>query len=415
MSQFEIPQTMMALQLTGIGAESIELREIDVPRPDDDQVLCRIECAAACASDSKIIDQGPDHSLMHGWDPAKWPVTLGHEGCVSAVEVGSKWQDRIAVGQRFAVQPAVPSGPSRHHERYAGNAEAVRKIALGYTLPGLFAEYVLIDPEVIECSCLLPVPDEGMAHFAAALSEPISCVVAAQQHSFHITKEAPDAPRQVRLGLLPGGTTLVLGAGPMGLWHIEIAISYGPKTIIVSEPNDARRAQAEDFFAARARDAGVHLVLTGPDALEDVIAQVTDGVGVDDCIVSLGIRAVQEKSFDYLGPGGVTNLFGGVKADDRMIAVDARRIHYDSISAVGSSGSDPSDVAEALELIAADRIRPGNYVSAVGGLDAAGDLLQAVREQRMEGKGIIYPHIRRPLAEIDRWSPEEERGLLGTA
>ena len=415
MSQFEIPQTMMALQLTGIGAENIELREVEVPRPEADQVLCRVECAAACASDSKIIDQGPEHSLMHGWDPAKWPVTLGHEGCVTAVEVGDDWADRIAVGGRFAVQPAIPSGPSRHHDRYANNAEGVRKIAVGYSLPGLFAEYVLIDPEVIECSCLLPVPNESMAHFAAALSEPISCVVAAQQHSFHITKEAPDAPRQVHLGMLPGGTTLILGAGPMGLWHVEIAMSYGPQTIIVSEPNDARREQAGEFFSERAAEAGIDLVLTNPDALEDTIAEVTDGVGVDDCIVSLGIRVVQENSFDYLAPGGVTNLFGGVKADDRMIAVDARRIHYDSISAVGSSGSDPSDVAEALDLIAADRIRPCNYVSAVGGLDAARDLLEAVREQRMEGKGIIYPHIRRPLAEIDRWSPEEERELLGKA
>ncbi len=413
MSEFEIPETMMALQLTGVGAEKIELREVEVPRPEDDQVLCRVECAAACASDSKIIDQGPDHSLMHGWDPAKWPVTLGHEGCVTAVEVGSNWAERIKVGQRFAVQPAVPSGPSRHHERY-DDAEAIRKIAVGYTLPGLFAEYVLIDPEVIETSCLIEIPDADMPHFAAALSEPISCVVAAQQHSFHITKESPEAPREVRLGMLPGGTTLLLGAGPMGLWHLEIAMSYGPDTIIVSEPNNARRARAEEFFARRAEDEGIDLVLTTPEELDRVIDQATDGVGVDDCIVALGIRPVQEKSFDYLGPGGVTNLFGGVKADDRMISVDARRIHYDSISVVGSSGSDPSDIAEAIDLIATDRLQPGKYVSAVGGLDAAGDLLQAVREQRMEGKGIIYPHSRRALAEIDGWSPEEERELLGT-
>ncbi len=413
MDEAHVPETMMALRLTGVGMDSVQLQEVEVPRPEADQVLCRIECVAACASDSKIIDQGPEHSLMHGWDPAKWPVTLGHEGCVTAIEVGKMWEDKIEVGRRYAVQPAVPSAPSRHRERYANGGRGIRKIAVGYTLPGLFAEYVIIEPEVIGCSCMVPVPDDTIPHFAAALSEPISCVVAAQQHNFHVIKESPDAPRQPHLGLLPGGTTLVLGAGPMGLWHIEIAMSYKPANLIVSEPNAARRETAQQFFAARARDAGISLILTTPDMLENAIEDATSGRGVDDCIVALGIRAIQEQSFSYLGEGGVTNLFGGVKAGEEMIQVNARRIHYESISVVGSSGSDPSDMAQAMGMVAAGEIEPGNYVAAVGGLDAARDLLLAVREQRMEGKGIIYPNVRRPLQEISGWSAAQEVAFRG--
>ena len=92
--------------------------------------------------------------------------------------------------------------------------------------------------------------------------------------------------------------------------------------------------------------------------------------------------------------------------------MDARRVHYESISVVGSSGSDPSDMSQAMDMIADGRIRPGNYVAAVGGLDAARDLLDAVRAQRMEGKGIIYPSMHKPLEEIDGWSPAQERELL---
>jgi len=408
-----IPESMLALRLKGVGMDSVELEEVPVPRPEADQVLCRVEAVAACSSDNKIIDQGAEHSLMYGWDTGKWPVILGHEGCVTAVEVGERWEDKIQVGARYAVQPAVPSGPKRHLDRYRGNAEGIEKIAIGYTLPGLYAEYVLIDPEVIETSCLVPVPWEGLAHFAAGLSEPISCVVAAQQHTTHVVKAAPDAPRRAQLGLLRGGTTLVIGAGPMGLLHVEIAMTHKPATIIVSEPSDARRQAAADFFTERAAQAGIRLVLTVPDELEGAIAEVTDGGGVDDCIVALGIRAVQQKSFDYLGKGGVTNLFGGLKAGDSIIEVDARRIHYDSISAIGSSGSDPSDIREALEMIAEGNIRPGRYVAAIGGLDAARDLIVAVREQRFEGKGVIYPSLRRPLEHVERWSADHERDLLG--
>lgn len=404
---------MLALRLKGVGMENVVLEEVAVPRPEADQVLCRVECAAACASDNKIIDQGGEHSLMSGWDVAKWPIILGHEGCVTAVEVGEDWADSIQVGARYAVQPAIPSGPIRFKERYNDSARGVTKIAIGYTLPGLFAEYVLINPEVISTGCLLPVPYEGLPHFAAALSEPISCVVAAQQHSVHVVKDAPNASRRAELGLLEGGTTLLLGAGPMGLLHIEIAMTYGPATIIVSEPMEERRKTAGEFFAERAREAGIELILTVPDELDGVIAEATDGQGVDDCIVALGIQAVQQKSFDYLAKGGVANLFGGLKAGDSMIKMDARRIHYDSVSAVGSSGSDPSDIGEALEMIAAGEIQPGKYVAAVGGLDAARDLIEAVRAQELDGKGIVYPSLRRPLEQVDGWSAEREGELLG--
>lgn len=410
----DVPDSMLALRLNGLGMERVELQEVEVPRPDPDQVLGRVDCAAACASDNKIIDQGPAHSLMHGWDPAQWPVTLGHEGCVTAVAVGRNWEDKIAVGQRYAVQPAVPSAPSRHRHRYVNNGRGIRKIAVGYTLPGLFAEYVIIDPEVIGTSCMLPVEHADLPHFACALSEPISCVVAAQEHTMHLVKASADTPREAHMGLLRGGTTLVLGAGPMGLWHIEIAMSHEPATIIVSEPNDARREKAREFFAAQARDAGVNLVLTTPDMLEETIEDQTGGRGVDDCVVALGVRAVQEKSFDYLAPGGVTNLFGGLKADDSMIEVDARRIHYDSISVAGSSGSDPSDIAQVLTMLGEGKIQPGKYVAAVGGLNAARDLVEAVREQRLEGKGVIYPGLRQRLQETDGWSAEQERRLLGS-
>ncbi len=54
MTAYDIPATMMALRLTGVGMDAVELQEVDVPRPDADQVLCRVECAAACASDNKI-------------------------------------------------------------------------------------------------------------------------------------------------------------------------------------------------------------------------------------------------------------------------------------------------------------------------------------------------------------------------
>jgi threonine dehydrogenase-like Zn-dependent dehydrogenase len=349
---------------------------------------------------------------MYGWDLARYPMPIAHEGCITVAAVGEGVPAEYEIGRRFAIQPAVPSGPRHHRERYRDNAEGVDKVAIGYTLPGLFAEYVLVSEEVIETGCLLPLPSPDMPHFAAALAEPLSCVVSAQEHTVHLLKDSPTEARRAHLGLKPGGIAAVLGAGPMGRMHVEVALRYRPRAIIVSDPLEARLAKLRGPIEKKAKRQGVELLLTGPGEFEETLARVSDGRGADDIIVAVGIRSLQERALELLSPGGVANFFGGLKKGDHMVSLDARRIHYDSVMAVGSSGGDPSDVASALSLLADGSIDAGNYIAAVGGLEAAEPLIRAVRAQELDGKGVIYPHARSPLQLVDGWDASREAEFL---
>ncbi len=407
-----LPESMLALRLHGPGMDNLRFDEVPTPRPGPGQLVGRVDAVIACASDNKIIDQGGEHTLMYGWDLGRHPVPIGHEGCITVAAVGEGLPEKLAIGSRFAVQPAVPSGPRHHLERYRGDGVGVDKVAIGYTLDGLFAEYVLITEEAIETGCLLPLPTPKMPSFAAALAEPLSCVVSAQEHTVHVLKEGPPAPRRAHIGLKPGGIAAILGAGPMGRMHVEVALSYGPKAIIVSDPIEARMAKLRGGVEEKARQQGTKLILTVPDRFEEVLASESGGRGADDIIVALGIRGVQERAFELLARGGVVNFFGGLKKGDHMISFDSRRIHYDSVMAVGSSGGDPSDVAKALVLLADGTIDGGNYMAAVGGMDAARNLVEAVRDQKLEGKGVIYPGVRKPLEEVDYWDGAREQELL---
>lgn len=409
---YAVPRTMTALRLHGPGMDNLCFDEVPTPVPGPGQLLGRVDACIACASDNKIIDQGSEHTLMYGWDLSAHPVPIGHEGCITVVARGPGLPPEYALGARFAIQPAVSSPPRHHRDRYRDHARGVEKIAIGYTLDGLFAEYVLITEEIIENGCLLPLPDPAMPYFAAALAEPLSCVVSAQQHSVHLLKDSPREPRRPHLGLKPGGIVVVLGAGPMGRMHVEVALTYRPAKIIVSEPIAARLDKLRRDLEAKARRWGVALHCTDPGHLNSVLAAESGGRGADDVIVALGVRKVQEQSLSLLAPGGVANFFGGLRAGDHIIAVDARRIHYDSISAVGSSGGDPSDVAAALSLLADGSIEAGNYIAAVGGLLAARDLVAAVRAQAIDGKGVIYPHARGALHEVDSWDASAENEFL---
>ena len=407
-----VPDRMPALRLHGAGLERLRFDEVLTPRAEPGQLLGRVDAVIACASDNKIIDQGGEHTLMYGWDLAQHPVPIGHEGCITVVEVGEGLPEQYRVGRRFAVQPAIPSGPRSHRERYRDNAAGVSKIAIGYTLDGLFAEYVLITEEVIDTGCLLPLPDPDMPHFAAALAEPLSCVVSAQEHTVHILKDDPSARRRAHLGLKPGGVVAVLGAGPMGRMHAEVALSYRPRAIIVSDPIESRVRKLQGKVEDKARRNGTKLVLTDPDHLEQVLAAESGGRGADDIIVAVGVRQVQEQAMSLLAPGGVANLFGGLRKGEHVISVDSRRIHYDSVTAVGSSGGDPSDVAKALSLLADGAVEAGSYIGAVGGLDAAMALIEAVRAQRPDGKGVIYPQVRRGLQIVAGWDAAREMDFL---
>ena len=174
-----VPAEMDALVLAGKGFDKLYLRRLPVPRPGRDQFLARVDAVFACTSDGKLIESGSEHPLLAGWDTERWPVVIGHEGCVTAVEVGDGLNGQIEPGQAFALQPAINAGPINFLERYP-DAKSVRKTAVGYSLGGLFAEYVLIMEEVIETGSLIPYDTAKVPYFAAAFSEPLSCVYSSQ-------------------------------------------------------------------------------------------------------------------------------------------------------------------------------------------------------------------------------------------
>ncbi|MBN1350047.1 zinc-binding dehydrogenase [candidate division KSB1 bacterium] len=410
-SSVAIPDEMDALILSGKGFEHLQLKRVPVPQPGANQFLARVDAVFGCASDSKLIENGKEHPLLYGWDIERWPISIGHEACITAVKIGDNLKEKISVGATYALQPAINSRPITHRERYA-NPASIDKVAIGYSLGGMFAEYILIPEEVIQTNSLISYDTTQIPYFAAAFTEPLSCVYSAQNQVSHIYKDGPLNPREVKLGLKRGGVTLILGAGPMGIIHSELAMTYKPQTIILSEPLEMRRRQAKQIIHPKAANRNIEFILTTPDELPRVLQNVTKGRGVDDCISSLGIAKVQEESLNYLAKGGVANFFGGTKVGESVITVDTRRIHYDSITMVGSSGGDPSDVHAVMKLIEKREISPELYVKRVGGLNAALELVKSIRAQDFFGKGLIYPHIRHDLSPVDAWSYEKENEFL---
>ncbi len=409
---------MRALVLDGVGFEHLAVKQVQVPIPGAHQLLARVEAAGICTSLIKLIEQGPDHKLMYGWDLSRFPAILGDEGVVTVVQVGEALRERYRPGERYVVQPAVDHAPVNHRERYRDCGTGIDKVAVGYTLAGHLAEYILVPEEVLQAGCLLPVADGCIPWAHAAMSEPLSCVVSAQEHHLHLTQDNPLAARKAVKGLKRDGVTVIIGAGAMGRMHVDLAFAYKPRAIVVADVIEARLQLVRKLFAARAEGLGIGLrtVQVSSTPVQNVVDELTNHLGADDVIVAVGSKKAVESAQTLVGRGAVLNLFGGLKKGEDIVGIDASAVHYKEMNVTGSSGGSPWDIARTLELIAAQQIDPGAHITRIGDLEHAGEFLAMVKAQQIDGKAVVYPHRRTGrIHTVDSWSGAEESAYLETS
>jgi len=410
-----IPETMWALELQGSGPEALVVVERPTPRPGPGQALCRVEAASVCASDGKLVRLGGRHRNLHGWDPAARPIVPGHEGSLVVAAVGERLKNHLRPGERLVVAPNLPGPPRFDLDGYRRPLDEISRVTVGFTVPGLLAQYVLLREDVIEApGHVIPVAaaSDLLPHYGAALAEPLSTVVAAHASMIHILRSATDGERVYRSGILPGGVTVLIGAGPMGLLNAAHSFLRRPRRVIVSEPAPARRAAAERLRAL-AEEASTELEIVEPERLADRVRAASDGRGADDVIVTAGSSQVEEEALSLAGAGGCVSFFASNPPDDSVVRLNAGDVHYRSIAISGTSGSDPADLRRAIEVQERGALNLGPFVSAVGGIAAAPSAIRAVMEGRFEAKVVIYPHASAPeIVPVEDWGPDAEASFL---
>jgi len=378
-------------------------------------MLARVDAAGICTSNIKLIEQGPKHSLLYGWDITRYPLILGDEGSVTLVEVGEELRESYRPGERYVIQPAIDHPPINHRERYRDGAKGVEKIAVSYTLAGHLAEYILITEEILAGKCLIPLPNEAISYAHAAMAEPLSCVISGQDHHVHLTQESPLAPRGVLKGLKPNGVTIVIGSGAMGRMHVDLALSYRPRAIITTDLIEERLERVRQLFGPRAQELGIalHAVNPSTEDVQQLVNLLTDHRGADDVIVAVGSGRAIESAQNYTARGGVLNLFGGLKKGQDVIGLDTSRVHYQEVNVTGSSGGSPWDVARTLEMMTSGGINAGAHITRIGDLEHAIEFLEMVKAQEIDGKAVVYPHRRsQKIVAVPYWTAEDERAYL---
>ena len=285
---------------------------INLPTPNDEQLLVRIEAVGLCFSDVKLIKQGGSHPKLYNRDLKKEPGRLGHEAVLTILEVGDTLQDQFKVGERYAVQPDI----------YQNGMST----AYGYTIPGGLIQYHLIGKEMMETDhgvCLLKVPD-SMGIAEAALLEPWGCVWASYT-------------QRRRLDPKEGGTLWIIG---QGTHERSYEFSNGldaPATIILTDAPAEIKDLAEKTGKTVIERNG--LAVADYDALSK---EFTEGKGFDDVVLLEPKLAEQVTEVARLiARRGTLNMVGAT-ALDAPVDTDVGRLHYDYIAFIGNKGTDIS-------------------------------------------------------------------------
>ncbi|MEK7475783.1 MAG: hypothetical protein AAB152_09135 [Candidatus Coatesbacteria bacterium] len=411
-----VPRTMRAVTLHGTGFQSLKVSEVPVPEPGDRQILCRVDAFTVCPSLLKLVSQGPAHAFLDGWDLARWPVVIGDEGAVTVVKSDRALAGKYREGQRFAIQPAVDHEPVNFRDRYQ-HPERLKKLAVGYTLGGSFGQYLLVLEEVIEAGCLVELPSQDLGAYEVSLSEPLSCVVSSQDHHLHFDRDPATSERTPRKGLLKGGIVAVFGAGVMARFHIELALTYGPRAVVVFARSAKRFDWLERHVRARAKAAGValHCEIADLGKLGPTLERLTGRSWADDVIeTTASPEVVKAAAASIMGRGSVLNTFGGLAIGQSEVPLDLRKVHYDESIVTGSSGGNPFDTKRTLDYIHTGAFDVGKQIRVVGDLDRAIDFLGRVRDKAIDGKALVYPHTKLdgPMETPDGWTREKEREHL---
>ncbi|MCD4669610.1 MAG: zinc-dependent alcohol dehydrogenase family protein [Actinomycetia bacterium] len=276
--------------------------DIKIPTPASDEVLIEVKAAGIC---------GTDMHIYKGEYFGGYPRIPGHEFCGIVTDIGKDVR-YFNIGQRVSADPNIfcekCTACQQNKQNFCENFAAV-----GVTRHGAFAQYVTVPDR-----CVFNIGD--MSFTNGAMIEPLACVVYGQENA------RPPV----------GGNVLIIGAGPIGLMHTQLACINGAATVTVIDLFPEKLALAKKL--------GAKMVYSSKEF--DNMKAVNSYELVIDCT---GIPTVVENSVKYIKDAGTLLLFG-VAPENSRISINPYEIFKRELKIVGSFALKKT-FGKALDLI----------------------------------------------------------------
>jgi L-iditol 2-dehydrogenase len=319
---------MKALLLSGYS----KLAVTDLPEPTagPGEVLVEVAACGICGSDVHGYDGGSGRRIP--------PLVMGHEaaGVVAAIGAGV---NKFAVGDRVTFDSTVYCGECdfclRGEVNLCDNRQVIGVSCADFRRAGAFAEYVSVPERIV-----YRLPDQ-LPFEEAAMLEAVSVALHA-----------------VAVSDLKGGeSTLVIGAGMIGLLTLQAARAAGCTPIFVADVDATRLKLAEEMGA----DATI--LASGAVMVEEVLRR-TGRRGVDLVLEAVGRDETITAAVDAVRKGGTVTLIGNITP---QVKLPLQKVVSRQIRLQGSCASS-GEYPEAIRLISNGKIRVRPLITAVAPL-----------------------------------------------
>jgi alcohol dehydrogenase len=304
----------------------LEAIEAEATAPQGRETLSQVTCCTLCASDL--------HTFT-GRRTGPTPTVLGHEivGRVAAFGPEAPRTDMrgtpLSVGDRVTWSVAASCGLC-----FFGSAglrqKCERLIKYGHQqvtrerpFAGGLADYVLLEPG----ASIVRLPDD----LADAIAATASCAGAT-------------AAAVVRAGgpAVVGGTVLIFGAGPFGLWACAMSRAAGAADVIVFDPDAFRLERASEYGA------------TVVHSLESAVwaaVEATAGRGADVVLELSGAAPAVRAALTAARVGGTVVLAGTVLPTP-PVPLDPEAVVRRLLTIRGVHNYVPTDLSAAVDFLA---------------------------------------------------------------
>ncbi|MER6073993.1 NDMA-dependent alcohol dehydrogenase [Streptomyces sp. NPDC001817] len=366
-----------AAVLTGLN-RPFEILELDLDGPREGEVLIRFVAAGLCHSDLHL----PSGDL-----PSRLPIVAGHEGAGVIEEVGPG-VTKVKPGDHVVCSFIPSCGICRYCSTGRQNLCDLGEFLLdGQMLDGTFRFH-----------------HEGTDVGGMCSLGTFSQYATVSQYSVVKIDESIPLEKAVLVGcgvpsgwgtavntgnVRAGDTTVIFGAGGLGMNTVQAAVHAGAKNVVVVDPQEFKRETALKFGAT-------HAFADAAPALE-AIAEMTRGQMADQALILVGTvdETVVQSAFSAIGKGGVVVVTGLANMEHLTVHVSGAELTLWEKTIKGSlfGSSNPQyDIVKLLGLYQAGQLRLDELITRQYRLEEINEGYQDLVEGRNIRGVLIHEH-----------------------
>jgi L-iditol 2-dehydrogenase len=327
----------------------IRIEEVDLPELKPGEAKVRVRACGICGSD-----------LTDWYMEPRAPAFFGHEPAGDVVEVG-KGVANLKEGDRVFVHHHVPCFVCHYCRRgYYTLCQTFKDTSL---FPGGFSEYIIVPALNVERDTLrLP---ESVSYQEATLIEPVGCCIKGTK----------------RANIQLGDTVAVIGAGFMGLVHVQLARLFGAGRVITIDSVPYRLGKAEEFGSD-------HTINFKENPVLDRFRELNEGRGADVVIVCTGHHDALEEGIEIAEKGSTVYLYAPLPPDTSF-PIDIYRFFFSEITLITTYSASHLDTRAALSLIESGQIDAKNLVTHRYPLEKTGEALKLAMRAKDSLKVVV--------------------------